>query len=96
LVVVYAVRASFVQRDRAHDEREVAEGLWSIAQLAAVHGIPFVAEQSDVVSEGEQTLEQRDRSVSAPGAVAGIDEPEEQARKTPSPAGSPSLLLSVR
>jgi hypothetical protein len=45
--------AAGVQLQRTGDQREVAEGLRCVAQLAAADGIPFLAEQAHVVAQSQ-------------------------------------------
>ncbi len=77
-------------------ECEVAEGLGEVAELAVADGVVFLGEQADVVAQIEEPLEQLAGLILRPALASTSASQNEQARKTPSPPGSASLLSSGR
>src|SRR5690606_28262886 len=53
-----AVRARGRQPERGVDQRDVAECLREVPDLALVHRVPFLGKQAEVVTKGEQPLEE--------------------------------------
>ena len=52
---------------RRVDQRDVAEGLWKISELAAKNWIIFFGKKADVISQIEQTQEEIARLLMTPG-----------------------------
>jgi hypothetical protein len=62
--------------ERCGDEAGVAEGLWRVAEVASNDRVVFLAEQADVVAEGQQAVEQLGGVIRTADSVEGIDKPE--------------------
>ena len=80
----------------AADEREVGEGLREVAELRPAMRIVLLGEQTDIVAQREQPLEELARLVVLPCSASTSTSQNEQARKTPSPGGSPSTRPPAR
>src|SRR5665811_1322407 len=91
-----AVRGpAMVQLHGAGDEGKVAECLRRVAQLPVCAGIPFLAQESDVVAQAQEPLEQDDGLVPTPGAVQSVHEPE-RAREEDTLAPRKTVLAALR
>ncbi|MET3932189.1 hypothetical protein ABIE00_000235 [Arthrobacter sp. OAP107] len=80
---------SVVELQGAVDEGEVAEGLGGVAQLPLVLGVPFFAEQADVVPKAEEAVKELDGFVVAANAEEGVNEPEGAGEEDAFGAGQP-------
>jgi hypothetical protein len=49
---------ALTQYNRRVDERKMGKCLWEVAELAAGSGVVFLRQQTDVVAEIEQALEE--------------------------------------
>ena len=73
------------------DQRDMRQRLRKIAQQMAGFGIVLLAQQANVVANGQEALEQSASIILAVYQHVGIHQPELHARKTPSSDGKPSL-----
>src|SRR5664279_5990649 len=65
-----------MKQQGAVDEGEVAECLRSVPQLPVRTGIPFLTQQTDIVAQVQQPLEECDSLVGSSGALESVHEPE--------------------
>src|SRR5579862_1043657 len=68
---------------RRVDERDMAEGLWKIPELAAKSGIVFFGEQADVIAQIEQTQVEFARLLMTAGHPIVVGEPERARNECP-------------
>lgn len=68
----------------------MAECLRGVAELSFGDGVPFLAEQSDVVAQGEEAVEQGGCLGLPSGAVEGVDKPEGTGEEHAFAGGQPS------
>ena len=68
--------STVVQLQGAGDQGEVAECLRGVTQLPLRDGVPFLAQEPDVVAKAQEPFEQDDGLVASPGAVQGVHQPE--------------------
>src|SRR6185312_4214432 len=71
------------------DQPDVAECLRGVPELALGHGVVLLAEQAEVVAQGEQPFEQRLRLAGSPDAVQRVSKPERARQENTLRAGQP-------
>jgi hypothetical protein len=79
--------AGVVQLSRRVDQREVAECLRCVAELAVGVAIPFFTEQSDVIAHREEFLEEFRCCWPPAGVDQCVDEPERASQEDALGAG---------
>src|ERR1700694_1880009 len=91
--------AGLVDLPRRVDQPDVAEGLGEIAQQLAAGGVDFFSQQTEIVGEADQPVEERLGAINLPGLSQAGDEPErtddERPFLAPQPIGIQPLVVAV-
>src|SRR6516162_1736402 len=66
---------------RGVDDRNVGESLREVPELPFTDRIVFLRQQTEIVSERKQALEQRDRIIAAANQCQAVGEPEAAGEK---------------
>ncbi len=85
-----------MELERAGDQGEVAAGLRGVSELPFLADVPFLAEQANVVAQGQESFEKFGGLCTAAGAQESVDEPEGAGEKDALAAGQTVVAVLGR